>query len=404
MSILKEIPPTAGFPLRLKDIYFALAVANHKDLLEEDFKHYLKTPYARVTYSGTAAFYFILESLKKLSGKKTVVIPAFICPLVALAIIKAGLKVKICDIDKDGFDYNYRRLESLCRNDPDILAVVATHLAGIPVDLDRIAKIAQENNVFVIEDCAQSLGAEYKNQKVGTYGDFAFFSLCRGKGLTIYEGGITVTKNAGYAQLLNNTIDRLEDNNFFSEALKILELFGYWIFYRPTLFWFVFRLPQLYWRHKKNAVRAAGDYFDAHLLLHRVSAFRKSLGHVTFNRLNRQILEQREKATHYINKFKNAPGIRVITEAAEGKATYPFITLIFDDPARRAQALKRLEHSGMGGSIIYLKAITDYEYLKNIIPSTTCPNAQNLANRHLTLSTSTFLDKKSIENINTLHF
>ncbi|MFA5276762.1 MAG: DegT/DnrJ/EryC1/StrS aminotransferase family protein [Candidatus Omnitrophota bacterium] len=404
MTIFKEIPPTAGFPLRLKDILFALAETNRKGLLEEDFRHYLKIPYARATYSGTAAFYSILESLKGLSAKKTIVIPAFICPLVALAIAKAGLKVKICDIDKDSFDYDYGCLENLYRNDPDILAVVAAHLGGIPVDLERITKTAQANNVFVIEDCAQSLGAEYKNLKIGTYGDFAFFSLCRGKGLTIYEGGIAVTKNEEYAQLLNNTINCLEDNRFFSEALKILELFGYWIFYRPALFWFVFRLPQIYWKHRKDMVRAAGDYFDADIPLHRVSAFRKSLGHVTFNRLDGEISKQRDKAACYITKLKNIPGLKIITEPAEAKATYPFITLIFDDPVRRQQALKKLERSGMGGSIIYLRAITDYEYLKNFIPNSACPNAKNLANRHLTLSTSTFLDKKSIETIINLGF
>ena len=117
-----------------------------------------------------------------MSDKKTVIIPAFICPLVPLAIKKAGLKIKICDTKINSFDYDHGQLETLCRDDPDILAVVAAHLGGIPVDLGRISKIAQENNFFIIEDCAQSLGAEYKGRKIGTYGDFAFFSLCRGKG------------------------------------------------------------------------------------------------------------------------------------------------------------------------------------------------------------------------------
>ena len=399
MDIFKEIPPTAGFPLRLKDIFSALFRLNRKGALEENFKSYLKAPYARVTYSGTAAFYFILESLKELSDKKTVIIPAFICPLVSLAIKKAGLKIKVCDTKKDSFDYDGGQLETLCKDDPDILAVVAAHLGGIPVDLDRLGKIALENNFFIIEDCAQSLGAEYKGRKIGAYGDFAFFSLCRGKGLTIYEGGVAVTINEEYAVLLDNTIARLENKDSAAETLKVFELIGYWIFYRPLLFWFVFRLPQLYWRMKNDLVRATGDYFDTDFPMHRVSAFRKAIGDVTFGRLENEIAKQRDKAANYLSKFKNSPGIKIITGQTETKSTYPFVTLIFDDPEKRMQVLSRLEKSGVGASILYLKAITDYEYLKNMIPEAACPNAQALTNRHLTLSTSTFMNKKLIQSI-----
>ena len=399
MDIFKEIHPTAGFPLRLKDIFSALFRLNRKGALEENFKSYLKAPYARVTYSGTAAFYFILESLKELSDKKTVIIPAFICPLVSLAIKKAGLKIKVCDTKKDSFDYDGGQLETLCKDDPDILAVMAAHLGGIPVDLDRIGKIVQGNNIFIIEDCAQSLGAEYKKRKIGTFGDFAFFSLCRGKGLTIYEGGVAVTTNEEYAVLLDNTITRLENKDPAAETLKVFELIGYWIFYRPLLFWFVFRLPQLYWRMKKDLVRATGDYFDTDFPVHRVSAFRKAVGEVTFGRLEDEIAKQINKAAAYLSKFKNSPRIKIILEQTGSKATYPFITLIFDDSEKRLQVLKRLEKTGVGASILYLKAITDYEYLKNIIPETACPNAQALATHHLTLSTNTYLNNKLIQSI-----
>jgi len=399
MNIFKEIPPTAGYPLHLKDIFSALFRINQKEALEKKFKSYLNAPYARVTYSGTAAFYFILETLKELFDKKTVIIPAFICPLVPLAINKAGLKIKVCDTKKDSFDYDYGQLASLCKNDPNILAVVAAHLGGISVDLDRINKIARENNIFIIEDCAQSLGAEYKNRKIGTYGDFAFFSLCRGKGLTIYEGGVALTSNEEYAVVLDNTINRLENRAPLAEAIKVFELIGYWIFYRPLLFWFVFRLPQLYWRIKKELVRAAGDYFDTDFPMHRVSAFRKSIGATTFDRLEKEITKQRDKATQYLSKLRKSPGVKIISEQTDTKATYPFITVLFDNPEKRQQVLMKLEKTGIGASIIYLKAVTDYEYLKNIIPNTSCPNAQSLSSRHLTLSTSTFLDKKIIKTI-----
>ena len=135
MSLFREIPPTAGLPIQGKDILSALFAKTPEDALENDFKAYLGVPFAKVTYSGTAAFYIILESLKQFSDKGTIVIPSFICPLIPLAIKRAGFKIQVCDINIDNFDYNTQKLNELCLNNSDILAIMAVHLAGIPIDL-----------------------------------------------------------------------------------------------------------------------------------------------------------------------------------------------------------------------------------------------------------------------------
>ena len=133
MNLLREIPPTAGLPIYPRDLICAFFKRNRPGSLEEDLKNYLGASYAAVTYSGTAAFYIILEALKSLSPKKTVIIPSFICPLVPLAIKRAGLKVLVCDINKNSFDFEINRLKELCSG-KDILAVVPVHLAGIPAE------------------------------------------------------------------------------------------------------------------------------------------------------------------------------------------------------------------------------------------------------------------------------
>lgn len=394
---MKEIPPTAGIPIYLSDLLSPIfKKENHSGSLEEDFKNYLSVPYAQITYSGTAAFYIILEALKDLSHKKSVVIPSFICPLVALAIKRANLKAVVCDINKDNFNFEPAQLEELCAKNNDILAIVAVHMAGLPIDITQILRIAEKNKIFLIEDCAQSLGAVYKGKKVGTFGDFAFFSLCRGKGLTIYEGGVLVTKKYEYAALIEEKIKGLIKNNFLSEGLKILELFGYWIFYRPGLFWFVFRLPQKFWHWRKEPLRAVGDYFTAGFPIHRVSRIRKLIGHFTFNRLEQEIDKQREKAFKYLEGLKDATVITPITESPGDKATYPYLTLIFDSPEKQQKTLRAFENSGLGVFQIYACAITDYEYLKDIVGNKTCPNGRYIAQRHISLSTSVFLGKEDI--------
>jgi dTDP-4-amino-4,6-dideoxygalactose transaminase len=399
MSIFRQIPPTAGFPIYAKDILALLSRPYAKEALEEDFKKYLGVPFAQVTYSGTAAFYFILESINTLSPKKTVIIPSFTCPLIPLAIKRAGLKVLACDINKDNFDFNISGLSRICKENQDVLAIVPTHLGGIPSDLASIQDIAGKCGSFVIEDCAQSLGAAYKGKKTGSGSDFSFFSLCRGKGLTIYEGGAAVAKESRYARLLTETSQRLSPQDHYAEALKIAELFGYWIFYRPSLFWFAFRMPQLFWLNRNNPIKAAGEYYTLDFSLHQVSNFRKKLGHVTFPRIDGSISGQREKTAYYLKLLKGLPGIKPVTENPGDASNYPYLTLLFEEPERRNRVLRALEGLGLGVSRIYLSAINEYPYLENMLECPACPNASYMAKRHITLSTSAYIRETEIERV-----
>lgn len=399
MNIFKEVPPTAGFPLYAKDFLSILSRKNRQGSLEEDFKDYLNAPFARVSCSGTVAFYLILESLKGISCKKTVIIPSFVCPLLPQAIKRAGFKVEVCDINKDNFNFESQQLQELCFQSTDVLAIVAVHLGGIPLDFEGIRQIADKNKIFIIEDCAQALGAMYKAKPVGMLGDFSFFSLCRGKGLTVYEGGVLVTKKAEYSKSIDNAIERLVKDDYICEGVKILELFGYGLFYRPQLFWFVFRLPQIFWYWQGKPLKALTEYFTVDFPIHKVSRIRKLIGHVNFWRLDKEIDKQRQKVSDYTEGLKDVQGIKLITESPGNRATYPYLTLIFNDPLKRQRALSAFKNSGLGVFQIYASAITDYDYMKDIVGNKVCPNARYLAEREITLTTSTFLTKKDLNSV-----
>lgn len=398
MAIFKEIPPTAGLPIRISEIVRAL-INTQPGLLENYFKDYLKVPYASITYSGTAAFYLICESLKELSSKKTIIIPSFICPLIPLAINRAGLKVEVCDINEEDFNYNQKSLQDLCSQNNDILAILVVHLAGIPLKLDSFKDIADKAGAFVIEDCAQSLGAEYKGRKVGTFGDFSFFSLCRGKGATIYEGGVLVSKDNKYSALLDRKVNQFTKNNFLSEALKIIEIIGYSIFYRPFLFWFIFKAPQYVWNFLGKKDRANIEYFDIDFPLHRVSNFRKSLGITQLKKINSEIISQRKKAQDYISLLDESEKIKIIKEAPLTKSNYPYLTILFKSKEDRILVYERLVNFGLGVSQIYACPISEYSYLSGIIPNKEFPSAKSISFRHLTLTTSLFINELEIKKI-----
>lgn len=397
MSLFREIPPTAGFPLLGADLLALVRGSGDGNPLEQDFKTYLHAEYAGVVCSGTAAFYVILNALKALSSKRTVVMPAYICPLVPLAIHRAGLRVEVCDIQPNNFDFALDELDALCAGNPDVAAIVATHLAGFPVDLEAIRRIATRYDLIVIEDCAQALGALYRGQPVGTWGDFAFLSLCRGKGLTIYEGGVAVTRHRAHAPLLDSLTQALVKHDWVSEGIKCLELLGYGVCYRPAVFWFASRLPELWWNLSGRALRAAGEEFPLDFPVHRVSRIRQAVGHAMFHRLDDAIRRQRQLALNYQEALRGVTGLTVMTESAESRATYPHVTLLFDEPTKRQRVLARCQRLGIGASQLYTSAITDYAYLNALVPRRSCPHAQSLAARTMTLSTSSFVTPREFE-------
>ena len=399
MAIFREIPPTAGFALRAKDLLSVFSAARDDGALERDFTQYLRAGYARITCSGTAAFYLILEALKERSEKRTVVIPSFVCPLIPLAVKRAGMKARVCDITGRDFNYSHDELEAVCAKDKDIVALLAVHLGGVPVDFDRIAAACKRHGIFTIEDCAQSLGAEYKGRKTGTLGDAAFFSLSRGKGITTYEGGAIVTDKKELWPAIDRAMARLVTYDKAGEAWLLALLFGYWLFYRPLLFWPVFRLPQRFWNWKGDRVKAAAEDFSMDFPVRRMSGARQAVGHSQFHRLDGEIKKQREKAASLIQGLKKIKGVSVIEEEKGSMASYPYLTITFEDTKRRARALAALEGSGMGGSFVYAMAIADYGYLSGIVADENCRNGRSIAESSITLSTSAFLGAGDIETV-----
>jgi len=398
MAVLRDIPPTAGFPLRLREITAALKAGQGEDPLAGDFRRYLGVPYARTTCSGTVALYLICRAIEKLTPRRTIIIPSFICPLVPLALRRAGFTVAVGDVGTADFNFDAAGLDAICAAG-DVAAIVIDHLAGIPAEVEAVLAAARKHNILVIEDCAQALGALAKGGKVGTRGDFAFFSLAAGKGLTMYEGGMLVTMHAHYGTLLNAVAAQYAPKDTVMETIRVIELLGYGLFYRPLLFWFVFTLPQQVWRLLGNDIRALREDFSLDFPVHSVSRFRIGVAHNAFTRLDGEIAQQREKAAWYIRELEACRGIRILQEGAGDRATYPYMTLVFDDPGARNNALQRCSRAGAGVSQIYAHAIGDYPYLKNIVPAEHCGNARLLAERTLTLSTNAFLTEKDAAGV-----
>lgn len=167
-------------------------------ILEEEFKNYLGIKHAVAFNSGRSALMAILKSLNFQKGDE-ILVQAFTCNAVPNPILWVGLKPVYVDC---GEDFNIDIQDLRKKISPKSRAVIVQHTFGFPALMDEILEICRLHNLIVIEDCAHSLGAEYRRKKVGTFGKAAFFSFSRDKVISSVYGGIAVTNDDGLAEKL----------------------------------------------------------------------------------------------------------------------------------------------------------------------------------------------------------
>lgn len=139
--------------------------------------------------SGTVAIEVGLRALGIGSGDEVVVSP-YDWGATTGAVLRCGAKPVFADIDPRTATMAPASLAA--RIGPRTKAVVVTHWAGCPADLDGVLELARRHRLFVLEDCAQALGATYRDRPVGSFGDAAVFSFGWGKLVCAGEGGALV--------------------------------------------------------------------------------------------------------------------------------------------------------------------------------------------------------------------
>ncbi|WP_392559855.1 DegT/DnrJ/EryC1/StrS family aminotransferase [Orbus mooreae] len=380
MAIFKyhENPPTAGLPIIWQD-WFA-----KNENLAQRISIMFNLPPLELTCSGTIALVAALNTLKKLYPKRQqVVIPAYTCPLVALAIHHCGLKIVLCDLAKDSFEFDLKQLSELMSE--DVLAVIPTHLGGRVADVQQVKNLAIVYQITVIEDAAQALGAN-----VGTTGDIVFFSLAVGKGLTLYEGGLVSATDPILRQKLAETISTIPKSLIW-EFRRLIELFGYTALYNPVGLHFVYGKGRRHALNHNKLIEAVGDDFDFNLPYHQVSYFRQKIAANATKRLPDFLLLTRKQALRRIEQLQMIPTIKIITDGQNYIGTWPFLMVLLPNKIARDRILKQLWKGPLGVSRLFIYSLPHYHYLTQVVPQKVMPNAEDFAERMLTITNSLYL-------------
>lgn len=203
--------------------------------LGEKFENYLDLDYSFTFNSGRSALLAILKGLGLESGEE-VLVQGFTCNAAVNPILEVGLNPIFVDIDPETLNLDPENLKKKIGQKSRV--VVVQHTFGLPAPLEEIQEICDRHDLILIEDCAHSLGATYRDRKAGTFGKAAFFSLGRDKVISSVYGGVAVTDDPVLEERMKSFYRQVEQPGY------------YWIFQQllhPLLTTLV-KIPYGFWK------------------------------------------------------------------------------------------------------------------------------------------------------------
>jgi len=202
------------------------------DRFNREFAGWNGSGYAFAFMGGRVALSACIAALGLQPGDEAI-LPGYTCVVVPNAFRFAGIKIVYCDIEPH--TYGLCAAEVKKKITANTRAILLHHLYGLVCrDYEEIMEIAAKNNLYVIEDCAQSTGAKYKNKNTGNWGDAAIYSSEHSKALSTVQGGIAVSNRKEIGEKLGAFYDSapFPDKEFITKILNTL-IYDYYTFAHP---------------------------------------------------------------------------------------------------------------------------------------------------------------------------
>jgi len=394
------------------------------DRFQSELREYFNVRHCFLVSSGKAALTLTLLALKELfPGRNGVLIPAFTCFSVPSSIVRAGLDVRLCDVRADNLEFDLAQLRTILSgsggphrnaasarvvdNPParsldsnpgeggsaaGILAVVPTHLFGIPVDVAKLRELIRDPEITIIEDAAQAMGEIQSGKKLGTLGDVGFFSLGRGKAFSVVEGGVILTDRDDIAEKLGRLANRLPSYGLLPLLGLILRATALIALIRPRIFWIPKSLP---------FVRLGETFFEPEFPMRKMSSFQAGLARSWQNKLGK-LRQTRKRNVDRWQSFLEAlkcGGLSVVRPPSLGLVRFP---IRIRDSEKRDSLLRKSTVIGMGIMPAYPTSIDAIPELQGRIGAGAFPVAESCARELVTLPTHGFVTEADAADVKTL--
>ena len=323
--------------------------------LEEEFASFIGVKYAISTSSCTGALHIALASLDIGHGDE-VIVPDQTWVATANAVRYVGATPIFADVNIDTWNIDINSAESLLTKKTK--AIIPVHMYGNPCDLDEVKNFAKNNSLYMIEDAAPSIGAEWQNKKTGSFGDFAGFSFQGAKLMVTGEGGMLVTDN----------------EDLYKKAKKIAD-------------------------QGRNSEVSRPFWIDGKGLKYKISNIQASFGLGQLRRINTLVSKKRRIFDWYNEFLKDINSIEFQKTLPGAKSIYWMTSIRLKENSilNRDTLIKKLKDDLIDTRPVF-PAISQYPIWDNdsLIPK---QNAEIIGNNALNLPSGVCLSKEQIQYV-----
>jgi len=338
------------------------AIGPEIEEFEKKIAAFVGTRYALTFNSGTSALHTLLLAYD-VKGKE-VIVPSFSFIATANAVVLAGGIPVFAESEADTFGLDAEDVER--RITKKTKAIIPLHYGGFPSrDIEKLRKIADQHNLFLIDDAAESLGASINHKNVGTFGHSAIFSFCQNKVISTGEGGVIVT-----------------DSKDVYEKAKLIRSHG-----RVELAEDYFSTTQ-----DNDYVEVGYNY--------RMPTMLAALGLSQLDKIKKIISLRRDKANYLSCNLSKIKGVSVPKELAGHFSVYQMYSILLENEETRNDLQEYLLKKGIMTKVyfnpIHLKTIYQVRFgcKENDLPST-----EGLSRRVLTLPLYPHLNNEELDFI-----
>lgn len=316
---------------------------------EDKFAAYTGARYATSVCNGTVALHLALVALG-IGPEDEVIVPTLTYIASVNAIAYTGATPVFVDSAADTWQMNPEDVRR--KITPKTRAIMAVHLYGHPCEMDQLVAIAKENDLFLVEDCAEAFGSLYKGRHVGSFGDIAAYSFFGNKTITTGEGGMVVTN----------------DETLFDRAVHF----------------------------KGQGLAKHRQYWhDVIGYNYRMSNICAAIGLAQLERADALLALKRQIAQWYSDALADTP-VTLHGEIGDVRNSYWMCSILVDDPARRDPLREALEKAGIETRPVFYPIHTMPMYAQKFQRH---PVAESLGWRGINLPSWPELNKEQVNQI-----
>jgi perosamine synthetase len=344
-----------------------------------------------LTNSGRSALSLVLMALSRRRPQSDeVIIPAYTSYSVPAAVVRAGLRVRLCDIELRTLGLDP---EALARTITDrTLCVVPHHLFGLPSRIREICDVAASAGVPVVEDAAQGLGICCEGKNGGMFGQASIFSISRGKNISGAGGGLIGLQDEELTDACRTLLRSGPRNAEQSTGLQgaIAVLLTAW-FIRPSWYWLPASLPFL---------QLGASRFDPAFSVSSMTRFQQALL-ATLLPNARMLREGRQERAIRLRQALRETKVEVLWPRERDTGAYLRLPVLVPTPDMKCRLLTELRRQGLGSTEGYPLPLSKVSTLRAFLSEADqeYPVADEVSRRLITLPTHVWVTDGDIADM-----